>query len=134
MTTAPTALVGREEAPALTAGAFGDDIELEAVGGDDPQTVRDRIAEQPGGVGLCEYVQHLAIFDYIAQRSLEDRVVEYVDHLQEQSVDPAVVRDGRSLAPTAPGYSITIQPASLAGFAYPDGDAWTPLRRSAPAR
>jgi L-fuconate dehydratase len=57
-----------------------------------------------------------------------------VDHLHEHFVDPAIVRDGRYLAPTAPGYSITMQPASLSRFAYPDGDAWTPILGSAPAR
>jgi L-fuconate dehydratase len=93
------------------------------------------VCPHAGGVGLCEYVQHLAIFDYIAvSGSLEDRVVEYVDHLHEHFVDPAIVRDGRYLAPTAPGYSITMRPASLARFAYPDGDAWTPVLGSAPAR
>jgi L-fuconate dehydratase len=76
-------------------------------------------------VGLCEYVQHLAIFDYVCvSASLEDRVVEYVDHLHEHFVDPVVVRDGRYLVPTAPGYSITLRPQSLAMYAYPDGPAW----------
>jgi L-fuconate dehydratase len=79
------------------------------------------------GVGLCEYVQHLAIFDYIAvSGSLDDRVVEYVDHLHEHFVDPAVVRDGRYVTPTAPGYSITMRPESLRRFAFPGGAAWTP--------
>src|SRR5437588_861915 len=84
------------------------------------------VCPHAGGVGLCEYVQHLAMFDYIAvSASLENRVVEYVDHLHEHFVDPVVVRDGRYLAPTAPGYSITMKPESLAQYAYPDGPAWT---------
>jgi L-fuconate dehydratase len=101
------------------------------------------VCPHAGGVGLCEYVQHLAIFDYIAvSGSLEDRVVEYVDHLHEHFLEPAVVRDGRYIAPLAPGYSITMHPASLARFAFPDGAAWAdgraplgvPMGASVPAR
>jgi L-fuconate dehydratase len=84
------------------------------------------VCPHAGGVGLCEYVQHLAIFDYIAvSGSLEERVVEYVDHLHEHFAAPAVVRNGRYVAPTAPGYSITMRPESLRRFAFPDGAAWT---------
>jgi L-fuconate dehydratase len=93
------------------------------------------VCPHAGGVGLCEYVQHLAIFDYIAvSGSLEERVVEYVDHLHEHFVTPAIVRDGRYLAPTAPGYSITMRPESLRRFAFPDGEAWTPTVGSRAAR
>ena len=84
------------------------------------------VCPHAGGVGLCEYVQHLAIFDYIAvSGSLEDRVVEYVDHLHEHFTDPAEVRGGRYVAPTAPGYSITMRPDSIERFRFPGGDAWT---------
>lgn len=84
------------------------------------------VCPHAGGVGLCEYVQHLAIFDYIAvSASLEDRIVEYVDHLHEHFLDPVIVRDGRYMPPTAPGYSITMRPESLAQYAYPHGPAWT---------
>jgi len=90
------------------------------------------VCPHAGGVGLCEYVQHLAIFDYIAVTgSLEDRVVEYVDHLHEHFLAPAIVRDGRYVAPTAPGYSITMQPASLERYAFPDGEAWAQVAASA---
>jgi L-fuconate dehydratase len=83
------------------------------------------VCPHAGGVGLCEYVQHLAIFDYLCvSASLEDRVVEYVDHLHEHFVDPVVVRDGRYLVPAAPGYSITMRPESLVTYAYPHGAAW----------
>ncbi|HKO15944.1 MAG TPA: L-fuconate dehydratase [Gemmatimonadaceae bacterium] len=83
------------------------------------------VCPHAGGVGLCEYVQHLAIFDYIAvSASLENRIVEYVDHLHEHFLHPVVVRGGRYLAPTAPGYSITMRPESLVAYAYPDGTAW----------
>jgi L-fuconate dehydratase len=83
------------------------------------------VCPHAGGVGLCEYVQHLAAFDYIGvSASLEDRVVEYVDHLHEHFVDPVVVRDGRYMLPTAPGYSIAMRPESVAQYAYPDGPVW----------
>jgi L-fuconate dehydratase len=83
------------------------------------------VCPHAGGVGLCEYVQHLAMFDYICvSASLEDRIVEYVDHLHEHFLDPVVVRDGRYMVPTAPGYSITMRPESVARYAYPDGAAW----------
>jgi L-fuconate dehydratase len=79
-----------------------------------------------GGVGLCEYAQHLALVDYIAiSGSLEHRVLEYVDHLHEHFIDPVVMRAGRYLPPTAPGYSITMRPESLARYEFPGGAAWT---------
>jgi L-fuconate dehydratase len=84
------------------------------------------VCPHAGGVGLCEYVQHLALVDYIAiSGSLEDRIVEYVDHLHEHFVDPVVIREGRYMPPTAPGYSITMRPESLTEFEYPNGPAWT---------
>jgi L-fuconate dehydratase len=83
------------------------------------------VCPHAGGVGLCEYVQHLALFDYIAvSASLEDRVVEYVDHLHEHFVHPARARDGRYVAPLDPGYSITMWPATLERFRFPDGEVW----------
>ncbi len=93
------------------------------------------VCPHAGGVGLCEYVQHLAIFDYIAvSGSLEDRVVEYVDHLHEHFVDPAIVQNGRYVAPGAAGYSITMRPESLERFAYPDGAAWSASARALASR
>ncbi|MFF5217006.1 enolase C-terminal domain-like protein [Micromonospora sp. NPDC000442] len=83
------------------------------------------ICPHAGGVGLCEYVQHLAIFDYLrVGTSLEGRMVEYVDHLHEHFVDPVRTRDGRYLLSTAPGYSATMHPESIATFRFPDGPAW----------
>jgi L-fuconate dehydratase len=83
------------------------------------------VCPHAGGVGLCEYVQHLAMFDYICvSASLENRIVEYVDHLHEHFVDPVVIRDGRYMPPSAPGYSITMYEDSLRTFQYPDGPAW----------
>jgi L-fuconate dehydratase len=88
------------------------------------------VCPHAGGVGLCEYVQHLALFDYIAvSGSLEDRHLEFVDHLHEHFVDPVVVRDGRYLAPTAPGYSARMKRDSLDRFRFPTGDAWARTRR-----
>lgn len=83
------------------------------------------VCPHAGGVGLCEYVQHLSMFDYLCvSGSMENRVIEYVDHLHEHFVDPVEISKGRYLPPTAPGYSITMKPESLERFSYPDGDAW----------
>ncbi|MGF0337105.1 L-fuconate dehydratase [Ectopseudomonas toyotomiensis] len=83
------------------------------------------VCPHAGGVGLCEYVQHIALFDYIAvSASLEGRVLEYVDHLHEHFLDPVRVHRGRYQAPTAPGYSISMHPESLARHLYPSGAAW----------
>jgi len=84
------------------------------------------VCPHAGGVGLCEYVQHLTIFDYIAvSASLENRIVEYVDHLHEHFVDPVVIRNGRYMPPSAPGYSIEMKPESLRDYAFPAGAMWT---------
>lgn len=83
------------------------------------------VCPHAGGVGLCEYVQHLSIFDYIAvSASLENRVLEYVDHLHEHFEHPVVMRNGRYMPPEAPGYSITMKPASLDQYQFPNGPAW----------
>jgi L-fuconate dehydratase len=83
------------------------------------------VCPHAGGVGLCEYVQHLAAFDYIAvSGTQEERVIEWVDHLHEHFKEPAVVREGRYLAPLAPGYSVEMLPESLDEYEYPNGRAW----------
>jgi L-fuconate dehydratase len=83
------------------------------------------ICPHAGGVGLCEYVQHLAVFDYLrVGASLDGRMVEYVDHLHEHFVDPVRTREGRYLLPEAPGYSATMKRESIARFRFPDGPAW----------
>ena len=72
------------------------------------------VCPHAGGVGLCEYVQHLAMIDYLCMAGTWDgRVAEYVDHLHEHFVDPCRVERAAYVAPTAPGYSITMKPASL---------------------
>jgi len=84
------------------------------------------VCPHAGGVGLCEYVQHLSIFDYIAvSGSLDNRVIEYVDHLHQHFEHPVVIEHGHYMPPAAPGYSITMKPTSLAEFEFPNGPAWT---------
>ncbi len=90
------------------------------------------VCPHAGGVGLCEYVQHLSIFDYIAvSGSLEDRMCEYVDHLHEHFVDPCIVRNARYAAPRRPGYSITMKPESLQAYEFPAGRVWQELTTTA---
>ncbi len=83
------------------------------------------VCPHAGGVGLCEYVQHLSMFDYIAiSGSLEHRLIEYVDHLHEHFFDPVRMKNGCYLLPEQPGYSIEMKPVSLAEHEFPDGKAW----------
>ncbi len=84
------------------------------------------VCPHAGGVGLCEYAQHLAMIDFICvSASLEHRVLEYVDHLHEHFVDPVVLRGGRYMPPTRPGYSITMKAESLDRFEFGKGAAWS---------
>ncbi|GAA4861816.1 enolase C-terminal domain-like protein [Saccharopolyspora cebuensis] len=90
------------------------------------------VCPHAGGVGLCELVQHLSMFDFVAvSGSMTDRTIEYVDHLHEHFVDPAVVRDGCYAVPTAPGYSAELKPEVLLDYRYPDGPVWSRIRRDA---
>jgi L-fuconate dehydratase len=83
------------------------------------------VCPHAGGVGLCEIVQHLAMFDYVAvSGTMDGRVIEWIDHLHEQFVTPAVVTRGRYLTPTAPGASTELRPESIAEFSFPSGPAW----------
>jgi L-fuconate dehydratase len=92
------------------------------------------VCPHAGGVGLCEYVQHLSMFDYLAvSGSLEHRMIEHVDHLHEHFVDPVTVRNARYLPPQRPGYSIEMKRESLEQYRYPEGPAWRELRHRAPA-
>jgi L-fuconate dehydratase len=84
------------------------------------------VCPHAGGVGLCEYVQHLAAFDYVGvSGKLKGRVVEWVDHLHEHFVNPARVVDGRYVVPTAPGYSAEMLSSSLETYAFPAGPIWS---------
>jgi L-fuconate dehydratase len=83
------------------------------------------VCPHAGGVGLCEYVQHLSLFDYIAvSASLENRITEYVDHLHEHFVYPVMIRNGRYMPPLDPGYSIEMKKESLDSYEFPFGEAW----------
>ncbi|MEO3857233.1 L-fuconate dehydratase [Acrocarpospora sp. B8E8] len=83
------------------------------------------VCPHAGGVGLCELVQHLSFFDFVAvSGSMQDRVIEYVDHLHEHFADPVVIDHGRYRAPTVPGFSSTMHPESIAAYSYPDGPVW----------
>ncbi|QSE80803.1 L-fuconate dehydratase [Rhodococcus koreensis] len=84
------------------------------------------VCPHAGGVGLCELVQHLSIFDYVAvSGSLDGRVTEYVDHLHEHFVEPCVVRNGAYVLPTAAGYSAEIYSSTIDEFAFPNGSYWS---------
>jgi L-fuconate dehydratase len=83
------------------------------------------VCPHAGGVGLCEYVQHLAAFNYVAVAgTLKDVVVEYVDHLHEHFVDPVHVEHGHYRLPRAPGYSGEIRAESRSRHRFPDGPVW----------
>ncbi|MEY9871695.1 L-fuconate dehydratase [Streptacidiphilus sp. MAP12-33] len=83
------------------------------------------VCPHAGGVGLCELVRHLSMFDYVAlSGSTEGRAIEFADHLHEHFVDPAVIRDGHYVAPTLPGFSAALRPEAIDTFRYPDGVFW----------
>ncbi|MEU6931781.1 MULTISPECIES: L-fuconate dehydratase [unclassified Streptomyces] len=83
------------------------------------------VCPHAGGVGLCELVQHLSMFDYLAlSGTTENRVIEYVDHLHQHFTDPVVIRDGHYAAPLAPGFSAAMRAESIAEYRYPDGTFW----------
>ena len=83
------------------------------------------VCPHAGGFGLCEYVQHLALWDAIAVApDVTDRVVEYVDHLHEHFVDRARIENAAYVVPTLPGYSADLVPGTLGRFAFPRGAEW----------
>jgi L-fuconate dehydratase len=83
------------------------------------------VCPHAGGVGLCEMVQHLAMFDFVAVTgTTRDRVIEYVDHLHEHFVDPVRVEAGRYVAPLLPGLGARLHAESVARYRFPDGPAW----------
>ncbi len=84
-----------------------------------------RVFPHAGGVGLCELVQHLAMADFVAITGrMEDRAIEFVDHLHEHFVDPVHIRNGRYLAPSAPGMSAQMKEASIREHLFPGGAVW----------
>ncbi|MGW2377106.1 MULTISPECIES: L-fuconate dehydratase [Kitasatospora] len=83
------------------------------------------VCPHAGGVGLCELVQHLSMFDFVALTgTTEDRVIEFVDHLHEHFLDPVVITDGHYRAPTLPGFSAAMHQTSLDTYQYPHGSFW----------
>jgi L-fuconate dehydratase len=83
------------------------------------------VCPHAGGVGLCEYVQHLSFFDYVCVTgTMHDRVIEFVDHLHEHFVDPVRIERGRYMTPERAGYSIEIRQTSLQEYEFPNGAAW----------
>jgi L-fuconate dehydratase len=93
------------------------------------------VCPHAGGVGLCELVQHLSMWDYLAVSGrMDDRVTEFVDHLHEHFETPVIMRRGRYLPPEAPGYSSTIARVSREAYRYPDGPVWAGIRGDAARR
>jgi L-fuconate dehydratase len=87
------------------------------------------VCPHAGGVGLCEHVQHLSMFDFIAiTGSMENRVIEFVDHLHEHFVDPVTIRRGHYMPPARPGYSTEMIPESRVAYRYPTGPVWADAR------
>ena len=83
------------------------------------------VCPHAGGVGLCEYVQHLSMIDYTRiSAEIGERVIEYVDHLHEHFEDPCIVKNGAYVAPSKPGYSIKMRPSALRDYKFPDGAEW----------
>jgi L-fuconate dehydratase len=83
------------------------------------------VCPHAGGVGLCEYVQHLSMIDYICvSGTTDDRIIEYVDHLHEHFFEPVVIKNGAYMPPKQPGYSITMKPDSLETYSFPNGEVW----------
>ena len=83
------------------------------------------VCPHAGGVGLCEYVQHLAMWDFLSvSGTMENRVIEYVDHLHEHFLHPVTIRRGHYMPPQEPGYSIEILLGSLSAYSFPGGSAW----------
>jgi L-fuconate dehydratase len=83
------------------------------------------VCPHAGGVGLCEIVQHLSMFDYVAlSGTTQGRVIEWIDHLHEHFVTPAAVAGGRYLTPRQPGASTQLRAESVEEFSFPSGPAW----------
>ncbi len=83
------------------------------------------VCPHAGGVGLCEHVQHLSMIDYLCiSGSMENRIIEYVDHLHEHFKDPVVIKNGKYVAPSLPGYSIEMKKESLKSYDFNSGFVW----------
>ncbi len=83
------------------------------------------ICPHAGGVGLCEFVQHLSIIDYVCiSANLNNRVLEHIDHLHEHFKYPSIVKNGSYMVPSNYGYSATMKNSSIKKFEYPNGEYW----------
>ena len=83
------------------------------------------VCPHAGGVGLCEHVQHLSMIDYLCiSGSMENRIIEYVDHLHEHFKDPVVIKNGKYIVPNLPGYSIEMKKDSLESYDFNSGSVW----------
>lgn len=77
------------------------------------------VCPHAGGVGLCEYVQHLSMIDYLCfAGTMDGRVIEYVDHLHEHFLEPCVIKDAAYMPPQRPGYSIEMKPETLVQYRF----------------
>lgn len=84
-----------------------------------------KVCPHAGGVGLCEMVQHLQMWDFTSVSCTKaDRYVEYVDQQHEQFVNPTHVQNAHYLAPKAPGYSTELKAEAIKQFEYPNGTEW----------
>src|SRR6202020_91590 len=92
------------------------------------------VCPHAGGVGLCELVQHLSMFDYVAlSGTTRDRVIEYVDHLHEHFLAPVRIVNGHYAAPSTPGFSAQMHASSISEYTYPGGTFWSADLASASA-
>ncbi|MFM7871492.1 MAG: enolase C-terminal domain-like protein [Actinomycetota bacterium] len=83
------------------------------------------VCPHAGGIGLCEYVQHISVIDYLCvSGSLVDRTTEFASHLHEHFIHPVRIRDGAYVVPEAPGYSIEMHADSIRALSFPDGAEW----------
>ncbi len=83
------------------------------------------VCPHAGGVGLCEYVQHLSFVDYLCiSTSLENRLIEYVDHLHEHFVDPVIIKNAAYRLPQMPGFSIEMKESTMQDYQFPEGTIW----------
>jgi L-fuconate dehydratase len=83
------------------------------------------VCPHAGGIGLCEYVQHLSMIDYVSiSGSLDDRTTEFAGHLHEHFIDPPRLLGGKYLVPEQPGFSAEMWPDSIRALSYPNGSAW----------
>ncbi|XP_038602315.1 mitochondrial enolase superfamily member 1 isoform X2 [Tachyglossus aculeatus] len=86
------------------------------------------VCPHAGGVGLCELVQHLIIFDFISvSGSLENRMCEFVDHLHEHFKYPVVIKNASYMPPQDPGYSAEMKEDSVKQHEFPEGEVWQKL-------